>query len=361
MFNLIAPFIRLPVVGLDISDRSMKYLKFRRAGTNRIDVDYFGELDIPEGLIANGEIRDVRGLTELLREWRVKERKKIKGCFFAVSLPEEKSFLRLIQIPRVPFDDIPNAVRWEIENQIPFAIEDVIFDYELVTPLKQEDAQDHFDAVIVAFPKAVVESYVRSLEGAELPLLALELESQAITRACIASVPTSLSRIILDVGRTRTSIIIFSGTAIVYTSTIDLGGLIFEKRLAKALNISMDEATVLKKEIGLNKREHDGDIFRALAPMVSVLTDELVRATEFYQQHPAHVHGAVPAIHEILLCGGDANLIGLDTYLASIVKVPVIHADPFTAIRGRTLFDIPPIARHQALAFTTTIGLALRA
>ena len=91
-----------------------------------------------------------------------------------------------------------------------------------------------------------------------------------------------------------------------------------------------------------------------------MLADELQRALGYYQDHVEHAHGASPSIASALLTGGDANLRGLDTYLASILKIPVARADIFSAVRGQSAYDIPPFTKTEGLAFATAFGLALR-
>ena len=168
------------------------------------------------------------------------------------------------------------------------------------------------------------------------------------------------AKIVLDIGRTRTSLVLFAGEAILYTSTVDAGGLLFEQYIAKQLHVTQQEAEEIKISIGLDRNQKNGEIFAALAPAISIIGDELVRAISYYQSHTSHTHDATPTVQRILISGGDANLKGMDTYLASVLKVRVERADPFSVIKDQLSYDIPPLTRHDALAFTVAIGLALR-
>ncbi len=350
------PFIRIPVLGLDISDLSIKYLKF--GGGRMLTLDDFGEVTVAEGIISNGEIRDEEALVTTLNSWLLKDGRRFRGSFVAVSLPEEKSFLRLIQLPKIKREELGNAIRWEIEANIPMPADELSYDYEVIEPL--EGGADHFDVVLTAFPKAIVESYVRVLKKSGLEPLALELESQAIIRAAIADLKERTAKLVVDMGRTRTSFIIISGGAIIFTTTIELGGRLLEEHIVRGLGVDWGKAVVLKKEVGFNKKELEGRVFTALVPPVAAFGDELRRSIEYYHNHTKHIHGASESIEEILLVGGDANLNGLDTYLSSMLKVPVRLANPFASIRHRLAYAIPPIAKNKALAFTTALGLAMR-
>ncbi|TSC78227.1 MAG: type IV pilus assembly protein PilM [Parcubacteria group bacterium Gr01-1014_33] len=354
----IESLLRMPVAaGLDISDQSIKYAKFY--GKRKYVLEAWGEIIVPEGIIVNGEIQKEEELTRIFTEWIKGEGKKLRSSFFTVSLPEEKGFVRMIQLPKVRQDEIHNAIRWEIEANIPMAQEELFFDYEIIQPL--EDHLNHFDVMLTAFPKAIVESYVRVLKKSGIKISALELESQAIVRSSVADLKTKAACAVVDMGRFRTSFIIFAGGAIFFTTTVELGGKAFEENIARAMGVSMERARALKISAGLNKRVNNGAIYAALVPSIAVLADELERTIEYYQNHTAHAHGAASQVEIILLTGGDANLFGVDTYLASVLKVPVTRINPFLAFSGETRESrIFPITRRNALGFAASLGLALR-
>ncbi|MDP3769393.1 MAG: type IV pilus assembly protein PilM [Candidatus Sungbacteria bacterium] len=354
MTSLIQP----QIIGLDISDLSTKYISFGRAKNNKLNITFFGEIAHPEGIITNGEIKNEEALGEILEKWFLKKKKELPSPFVAISLPEEKSFIRLVQIPTVKPQDVANAIRWEIENQIPLPLEEVIYDYEIITSLR--DNKDHLDVLITAFPKELLMSYVRTIKKAGLEPYVIEIEPQALVRACAAPLRDKEAKIILDVGRTRTGLVIFAEGSILYTATLDAGGIAFEQSIARTLGVSLDEAKKIKIDVGLDKTAHNGDVFSALASVVTIIADEIVRATSYYDSHALHAHGAAPTIGQILISGGDANLKGLDTYLASVSRIRVERIDPFFAIQNRMAHAIPPLTKREALCYTTAIGLALR-
>ena len=351
------PFLKLPMLGLDISDLTVKYLKFNLKG-EQIFFDFFGEFGLPEGLIKEGEVMDEINLAEAFRKGLGQDGRKLFSYFSVVSLPEEKSFLRLIQLPKVKAEEIANAVRWEIESNIPLPAEDLTYDYEIIQPL--EDHLDHLDVVITAFPKSIVESYLRVLKGAGLRISYLELESQAIVRSAVADLKQKKAIVLVDMGRSRTSLIIVAGGAIFFTTTVKLGGVDLEKDIASKLGVSPERAAFLKETIGLNKIAEGGKIFEVLLPTVSVLAEELKRVVTYYRDHALHAHGGSPTIESVVLVGGDANLFGLDTFLSSALKLPVSLADPFAVLRGKLGDLLPPMPKNKALKFSTAGGLALR-
>lgn len=359
--------VRLPVAGLDISDRSVKYARFavlpRRVfgGTPHLPrvalVDY-GEEEIPEGVVVRGVVEREDALVSALVTVATHAGHPFRSSGMVVSLPEEKSFLKMLQTPRVADSAMPGAVRWAMEGQIPVVPDEVIYDYKEIHPPSADI--DHRDVVVTAFPKGIVVPYIRAIRAAGLTPVALELESQAIIRAVVRDMTAPDAQIILDMGRTRTSFIIVASGAIVFTSTIGIGGQVLEKDIAIGLGVSKEEAMRIKKEIGLSKTSHEGKLYTALMPSLIAITDELNRTIAYYNNHVTHAHGASDSIQRIILSGGDAGLYGLDTYLAVATRVSVILADPFTVLYERGEGGIPAMPHHQALAYAAAMGLALR-
>lgn len=350
----------LPVMGLDISERTVKY--FQISGGKHFEIGSFGELEIPEGVVVNGEIMQEDALVGILQQWLRAER-LARASFFAVSLPEEKSFLRFMQLPHLKRADITNAIRWEIEANIPLKSDEISYAYDLIeppVPSGADDHQDHSDVVVTAFPKEIVQSYVRTLRRGGLRLASLELESQAMLRVIMPLLDPSGGSIIIDIGRSRTTLIIFVSGAIIFTTTIALGGALLEENLMKALRVDEKEAARVKKEIGLDKRAFGGEAFAALAPSIAALADEARRTIDYYQDHAIDRRHLNAPIGQVVLVGGDANLLGLDTYLAAALRLPIMHANPFTSFQDRLTTAVPPIHKANALGFATAIGLALR-
>lgn len=358
--------IRTPIAGLDISDRSIKYAQFVESLEAPRGADFkkrpialrWGEEEIAEGAMTEGAVLHEEAVVDALRRLAERAGRAFRSSGMAVSLPEEKSFLRIFQLPNVAAAEMAGAIRWGIEGQIPLAAEDTAYGYEAIEPL--DGHPDHRDAVVTAFPKTIIASYVRAIKNAGLAPVALELESQAIVRAVAPDLRSREAHILIDMGRTRTSFILFVGGAIVLTTTVPVGGQKFEDDIAHALGVDAKEAARLKKEIGLARHAEEGNVTKALMPSLTIFAEELRRAIAYYQDHGTHVHGGSPAVQKILLSGGDANLFGLDTYLASALRMPVVRADPFAAVRDTMAGAVPPIPRKQALAFTAAIGLALR-
>lgn len=346
-----------PAFGLDISDLSIKFAHLKRRG-RELSLEYFGETSIPEGVIAGGEIKKEGDLAAILKDGlRTAEGRKVSERFCIASLPEEKSFVRVIKLPNIKSEDVAHAVRWEVEGIIPLRLDEIYFDYAIIPSAKTPSKQ--FSVLITAFPRNIVESYHSVLRRGGFTPLALELESQAISRSVVPRTANQKAFIIVDVGATRTSFIIFSESSVVFTKTIAVGGNGLELAIANALKVSITEARKIKIDNGLNKSYSSGSVFETLLPHVETITSELKQQLVFYADQVIRNSEVSADIERIMLCGGDANLIGLEKYIATAVKKLTVVGNPFVNF-NLPPGAIPPVPKNQSLKYGTAIGLALR-
>ena len=381
--------------GLDISDLSLKIIKLKKRG-NFFTLSSYGKEEIEPGLIKGGEIKDEKKLAEILRESIKKVRgKKLKTNYVVASLPEEKAFLQVIQMPRLPEEDLKSAVIYEAENYIPTPLEEVYLDYQIIPPVY--DHLDHLDILIAALPKKTVDPYLSALKLAGFVPKVLEIESMAIARALIKGGATTQPILLIDLGATRTSFIIFSGQSLRFTTSIPVSSTSFTEIISKNLGVTLAEAERLKIKYGLeekikinigdektNIKKERGKIFEALIPALIDLVQQIKRYLDYYQTHASHEHlppttfqknnsnkhkpqkvvGGLPpdgkGISKIYLCGGGANLKGLCELLSLELKIPVEMGNPWVNILIKEKKEVPELSFEESLKYTTALGLALR-
>lgn len=349
-----------PAFGLDLSDLSLKiaFLKKNRRG---IKLESFGRKEIPQGIIKKGEIQKKEELIKVIKEGiEGAEGKNLKTEYVICSLPERHAFVQVIQLPKMKLAEANEAVKWEAEAHIPMSVEEVYLDWQIVKPVV--DHLDHLDVLINAVPKALVNSYVEVLEGAGLNPVALEVESLATARSLIKGGVSRKPILIIDLGATRTSFIIFSGHAVRFTTSIPISNQQMISAIADNLKISKEEARKLKIKQGLSRGKKDSGIYNALLPSLNELVKEIRKYIDFHRERAApHEHGSGGEISKIMLCGGGANLDGLSQFLSSRLKIPVARGNPWVNILKPPVKELPELSYKESLAYTTALGLALHA
>jgi type IV pilus assembly protein PilM len=341
--------------GLDISDLSLKIVKLKKKG-RFLGLSAFAEEKIESGLIKAGEIRDEDKVAEVIKKALKKLKNRLNTKYVVASLPEEHAFLQVIQMPKMPEEDLKSAVIYEAENYIPLPIEEVYLDSEIIKPVV--DHLDHFDVLIAALPKKTVDSYLNCLKKAGLLPQIMEIESLAIARSLIKSEISPLPVLLTDLGATRTSFIIFSGYSLRWTSSIPVSSHQFTEVISKTLNVDLKKAENLKIKRGIKNKE----IFEAVVPALTDLTKQVKKHLDYYQSHASHEHLPYDGkgVTKILLSGGGANLKGLTDFLSLEFKIPVELGNPWANILPSPLKEVPELSYEESLRYTTALGLALR-
>ncbi|OGL85016.1 hypothetical protein A3J36_03010 [Candidatus Uhrbacteria bacterium RIFCSPLOWO2_02_FULL_54_37] len=367
--------------GLDISDLSAKLIAVKSNFRGERVIQTWAKCDIPEGVIVDGDIRQQEKAVALLTAMLAEPVRRVGTPYVTASLPESKTFMKVIEVDAA--GDVGARVREELPNHIPLAIEELVIDWE-ITRTFDERAM----VTVGAVPKAVAERYTELLTACGLKPVAFEIEAQAIARAVapVATNPSSLragmenlyahisragrnepapppvsappahtpARLLVDMGATRTSLVMVDWETIQFTSSVPLSGVDATRRIAERLKLTFDEAERAKKICGLDPKKCKGAVSTVLQGALNNLAVEIERAIEFYQTHFKRGR----PVAEVVLTGGGANLAHAETQLAEQLSVPVRIGNPLVNLSQPFAADAFPT--KEALSFTTACGLALR-
>ncbi len=337
----------MPSFGLDISDESVKFVSLT-VTKKGIRLGRYGEHEIPPGIIESGKIKDPKRLEEILSSLREKE--GIKSV--RVSLPEEQIYLFRMRMDKPGLQNIREGIELSLEEHIPIPAADAIFDYEII----DEDAVN-LQLQVAAIPTNVIENYLSVFKNSRLPVQSFELEAQAISRAVVQDGDKD-TYMIVDFGEKRTGIFIVSRGIVMFTSTLDVGGVMLTSMIEKNFKISFEQAEEMKITYGLQRNVENKEIFAVLLNSVSILRDEIVKHSLYWHTHKDEEGRNNPPISKIILCGGDSNLIGLTDYLSVSLKSKVEIGNVWVNIMD-TKTEVPEINQRLALSFAAAIGLAL--
>jgi type IV pilus assembly protein PilM len=340
-------FLVAPSFGLDISDESIKFVELITTKNGR-RVGRYGERAIPPGVIDSGKITDSKRMEEILSNLRTIDGVKT----VRVSLPEEQVYLFQLRLDKTGLKTVKEGIELALEEHVPIQAEDAIFDYDLV----KEDAQS-LEVQVATIPKNIIENYLLIFKNSQISVQSFELEAQALSRAVIKSGDME-TYMIVDFGKKRTGIFIVSRGIVMFTSTLDVGGVMLNNMIQKNFNVSLEEAEKMKEEYGLQRNIANKEIFDVVLNIVSILRDEIVKHFLYWHTHKDEEDKNNPPIKKVILCGGDSNLIGLADYLSVSMKSTVEMANVWINI-ANTGDYIPEMSFRQALAFSTALGLAL--
>jgi len=337
-------FLEVPAVGVDISDESVKFLEIIREGNN-FRVGKYGEKKLPTGSVINGQIKDKRALVSVLASI------KKEGIDFAnVALPEEKAFLFKVTVPNTTSDEIRSNLSYQLETKVPVALSSAVFDYDIISTSKNVAQAE---AVVTVLPTEFVSSYLSAFNESGIQPLSFEIEGQAVARAVVPK-NTKGSVMVIDFGHKRTGLAVVSSGAVVYTSTIDIGGDTVSEKIREIMKVTENDVAKIKNEMGFSN-EAPQELREALAGTMSAIRDEITKHYNYWKTRVDD--GKESPIEKIIICGGNSNIKGLREYIGDAMNIGVEKGNVW---QGLFDFDdyVPPIKQELSFGYATAIGLA---
>ncbi|MDP2741174.1 MAG: type IV pilus assembly protein PilM, partial [bacterium] len=255
---------------------SLKIIKLKKKRKD-FSLVSFNLTEIAPGIIEEGMIKNEDALSKIIKTaCKNVEGKRLNTKYVIASLPEEKSFLQIIQMPKMKEDELKTAIFFEAENYIPLPISEVYLDFQVIAPIK--DNLDHLNVLIVATPKKIVNSYFSCLKKAGLIPIALEVEAEAVARALVKNGTNAPPMILVDFGKTNTDFIVFYGHSVCFTCSIPVSSQQLTKSISDKLGIDFDKAEKIKIKYDLAERERGSkskEIFKAMSPVLNDLTMQI--------------------------------------------------------------------------------------
>ena len=334
-----------PIFGFDLGTRTVKVMQLGHNGKG-LEVLGYGHTTFPADAIVEGIVAEpeaiAKAMAPLLRDvgaGRITSRRVV------AALPVAKVFTRVLDLPPMAPADVGAAVKLEAEQYVPVPLPDLYIDYEII-----EQQPDHLEVLMVAAPRAIVDSYLKLFELMDLEVIALESSLSAVTRALVSAAPLKLTTLVADFGSTSIDLTVHD-RIIRLTDTIALGGDSLTTQLSSKLQITHDQAHDIKVRFGLAKSGLQPKVLTALAAPLDTITGEMKRVLKYYasrtnQEHP---------VQTVMLAGGSASMPGLAAYLTNELRLPVTVAAPWD---GLALHHVPAVAKEEAPMYTTALGLA---
>ncbi|MBI3573324.1 MAG: type IV pilus assembly protein PilM [Candidatus Kerfeldbacteria bacterium] len=333
--------------GLDISDTLVRLAVLEKRGA-QFFLPVRAEITIPPEVIVDGEIRQPTVAAHLLAQLVKASRARTKRAI--VSLPERQTFLKLISLP-ADRGVTEASVQAEASQHIPFAPGEMYFDWYL---LPQKNSLGERQVVIGAAAKTLVDAYLSVLHDAGIETMSIEPESLSLVRAIWQKGQQSDAAIVLDLGRTRSTIILVRDEIVRFSVTVRYAGKDLNRFIADELKISDDQAEKAKKIFGLDPRLGRGVLYKVLSPQMDILAEKIRDVESFYVEHFIDHR----PIKEVTLTGSGAMLKGIDQQLSQrLNQTVVIH--PSWVYQQLRAHD-PSLPIDVGLGYTTAFGLALK-
>lgn len=360
----------LRAFGLDISDSSVKIILLQKIGKN-IRPKSFSASIFPRQIVVKDVIKEPEKLAEIIKK-TIKAAKPhaINTPYVIASLPESRSFVRLFDLPPMKKNEVEEAVRWEAEQHIPLAADQVELDWQIINEDtkkekrsfltgRQKEKARPYKILLTAAPKETITPTIQVLKSAGLQPVALEVESLSTARSCLSPDLKTKNVMIVDIGTNRTGFSIISKGIIHFTSSLTYAGVNISNSIIKKTGCSFADAEKAKITHGLDRNKQNPQILEVMKGSLDVISNEINNTVRYYiESNPDK--NQPRQINQILVCGGTARMKGLINYFSRKISIPIHLANPWVNIYTPDSKTIPPISSQDSLSFNTVIGLAIR-
>jgi type IV pilus assembly protein PilM len=336
-----------PLFGLDIGSNTVKVMQLDNHGTAE-QVRGYGITSFEAGAVKDGEIVDFKPLATAIKDlFKNKIIGEINTRRVAMSIPASRTYTRAITLPNIRDSEIMQAVQLETEQYVPMPLDDLYIDYSII-----ERTEKGLELLVVAAPRKLVDSYmmlarILGLEPMEFDTTILAAGRLFQRQIDMSDVPT----VLIDFGARSADITIHDKTIIV-TGTLPGGGDAFTDEIARKLNISQQEAHIVKTKYGLTKSKKQTEITESLQPQLATLVKEIRRMMRYHEERS----GSERKIEQIITMGGGANMPGLSDHLTNAMRIPVRTCNPWQHLK---MGKLQPPSEIEKSMYVTVSGLAL--
>ncbi len=251
-------------VGLDLGRSSITAVRLRHQTAGSVLLQAAVDA-LPEGLIQEGEVRDVDGLAAAIRSfWKTY---KIKGKKVALGLANQKIVVRSLDFPILDEKELRSAIEFQAQDYIPIPIEEAVFDYHILGRFKADEGVEKQKVLVVAAQKQMVFQFIDAMKKARLQVAGIDLQAFALLRSQITrsfldeGAPAGAAVAVANVASDVTNLVVDVAGEPQFTRIIAFGGDDFTRSVQEQAGVSFAEAEVLKAQIGLapvGKEEREG-------------------------------------------------------------------------------------------------------
>jgi type IV pilus assembly protein PilM len=296
--------------GLDIGSSAIRLAQLRRGGAHPALVAY-GALPVPQNLVFSDAKLDQDKISELVKQLVRENRVSAKNV--VVGLPANKVFATVITTPKLDNAQLAKAIRFQAEQYIPMALDQVKLDWSVIDQSKDGN---QLEVLLVAAPNSAIDKYVQILEKAGLEPLALESNATAVARAVVP--PSSLAVVIVDFGSLDTDVSIVLNNAPRLIRSVSVGGLTLVRSVAQNLGLDEVQATQFTYKFGLTQSKLEGQVFKAIKPTLDSLVSEIEKSVKYFTGRYPDVK-----VEKLVVTGATSSLPELGPFLANSTGLPV--------------------------------------
>ena len=340
-----------PLIGVDISSTAVKLLQLSRSG-DRYRVEHYAVEPLPPNAVVEKNLADVEAVGEAIRRAVARAGTRAKQAAAAVS--GSSVITKVIPMPAdLDEDEMESQIELEAVNYIPYPIEEVNLDFEVLGPMPGNN--ETVQVLLAASRSEHVEVRASALELGGLEAKVIDVEAFAIENAFALlagglNVPRDALVALVDVGATMTTLSVLRGGRSVYTRENVFGGKQLSDEVMHRYSLSYEEAALARRDGSLPESYE----IEVLEPFKEAMVQQVSRLLQFF-----YAGSEFNRVDHVVLAGGCATIKGIAPMVEAQLGIPTTVANPLAQM------TLGPRVQAQALAqdapgLMIACGLALR-
>ena len=332
-------------IGLDIGSGYLKAVQLKDTKSG-YELELFDVLPLPPELIVDGSVIDSLRLIDSLKE--LARKAKIKTKDVAISIAGHSSvIIKRVSLPDMSEEELSESIKFEAEQYIPFDIEDVNLDFQILGP-KEEPGQ--MDVILVAVKRDIINEYIAVVKEAGFNCQVVDVNSFALENIYEVNYEIEAGKNIalINIGASTINMNILKGGISVFTRDSAVGSNLHTEVLQREFNLTYDVAERLKRGEAVENVSPQ-DAFSVMELASEEIVGEVNRSLEYFHEE----------VNEVILSGGCSLVRDFPRLLAEKIGVETRVMQPFKNIRIPKKFDVTYIEEMSPMA-AVAAGLALR-
>lgn len=347
LFSTKAP----PLVGVDISSTAVKLLQLTSAG-GRYRVEHYAVEPLPPNAVVEKNIVEVEAVGEAIR--RAVQRSGVKTRFAAAAVSGSAVITKILPMPAdLSEDDLEGQIQAEANQYIPYPLEEVSIDFEVLGPVK--DNPDMVNVLVAASRTENVDLRSAALNLGGLTARIIDVEAFAMENAfrlVADQLPQGRDGLValVDIGATMTTLNVLRNQRSIYTREQVFGGKQLTDEVMRRYGLSYEEAGLAKRQGGLPESYE----IEVLEPFKEAMAQQVSRLLQFF-----FAGSEFNRVDQIVLAGGCASIIGVQELVEEQLGVPAIIASPMANMALSAKVQTQALAA-DAPSLMIACGLAMR-
>jgi type IV pilus assembly protein PilM len=340
------------IIGIDIGLSAIKMAEVTKSG-DTYKINAYASVELPEGAIIEDEIQKEDEVLKALQSCLKKLNTSSKLACIGLSGPN--TLIKKLQLGSGTYEEIEDNVIWEIEQYLPFSIDDGNVSFSILS----ENAGGGVEVMIGAAKKSLINSYKDLVERINLKVKIVDL-APAATINVYENVLSELAnesgatQIILDLGAQKTQFFIYKNGLMAFYKEIAIGGLTITEEIQRQMGVNFAEAESLKIH-----GDGNGNIPEEIVDIINQVLDsffaELKKTIDFWVSSTSE-----ESFEHCIITGGSSLIPGFNEALEEVVGTEVLVLNPFAKMSFNQNKITEDMINDIAYRGICAIGLAMR-